>query len=203
MPIHEVHHASAHVHGASVLPPKTLKEFTSAGGILDGQGKESHEAYEGCPRPYNKEMQLGTTEADKDYHAGLHVDHNHEHTQGHKHGLNQGTSTAATGTSGLSDIIPAHNVTTSGNETQPPIENVEPSSQQSLPQKAEPPAEKPPTEETEMSKFTAEPTGQRSIGSANYSGTHLRKDRQNTGTIGESGMDDFGLYEHSSGDVLR
>jgi len=69
IPVHELHHAEVQHHGTSVLPAKTLEEFTSGGGSVTGVDAISHGKYDGCPRPYNEEMQTERTEADMDPHA--------------------------------------------------------------------------------------------------------------------------------------
>ena len=91
VPVHETHHAAAQHHGTSMLPAKTLDEFTSGGGILDGKGSAHHGEYDGCPRPYNKSLQQEATEADQDMHQHSHI--------GHHHGNN--TTNGTTGTSGI------------------------------------------------------------------------------------------------------
>lgn len=58
VPIHETHHVAAQHHGMSALPMKSLAEFTSAGGILSGSQKHTHEEYEGAPRPYNEKLMV-------------------------------------------------------------------------------------------------------------------------------------------------
>lgn len=56
-PVHETHHAQSQHHGVSALPKKTLDEFKSAGGILDGSKGPTHEEYEGAPRQYNRKLE--------------------------------------------------------------------------------------------------------------------------------------------------
>lgn len=70
VPIHELHHATVQHHGTSVLPIKTLEDFKAAGGALVG-GKKTHGEYDGCPRPYNTEMQLDHTKADDNPHSPI------------------------------------------------------------------------------------------------------------------------------------
>jgi len=57
VPIHETHHGATQHHGASMLPMKSLSEFTSGGGSLTGGKSVTHEEYDGQPRPYNKDLQ--------------------------------------------------------------------------------------------------------------------------------------------------
>jgi len=84
IPIHEEHHAAAQHHGVSTLPMKTLESFTSGGGILKGGKTSSHEAYEGAPRPYNRELMTEPTEADlQPGKTGL--GHGAHHTGGTSH----------------------------------------------------------------------------------------------------------------------
>ena len=50
-----------------------MADFRSTGQKLTGSsGIINQDQYEGCPRPYNAEMQIGRTEADADPHIGLH-----------------------------------------------------------------------------------------------------------------------------------
>jgi hypothetical protein len=60
VPIHERHHAAPEHHGVSVLPTKTMADFKSTGhNVTSNTGIINQDQYEGCPRPYNPEMQLG------------------------------------------------------------------------------------------------------------------------------------------------
>ncbi|KAF3352540.1 hypothetical protein HYQ45_000603 [Verticillium longisporum] len=68
IPIHETHHAAAQFHGTSVLPPKTLEELNSNKAGLDGKGHSKVE-YDGCPKSYNKDLQVEQGEGDRDMHA--------------------------------------------------------------------------------------------------------------------------------------
>ena len=99
VPIHELHRAEAEHHGTSVLPVKKLEEFTAGGGTLTGGGHKAHEAYEGDPKPYNKEMQMDRTDADTNFHAhdGL---HDHQRTMGSSDG---GTTTSGPHSSSLAN----------------------------------------------------------------------------------------------------
>lgn len=73
VPIHERHHAAPEHHGTSVLPTKTMADFRSTGQSLTGStGIINQDQYEGCPRPYNAEMQIGRTDADADAHMHTH-----------------------------------------------------------------------------------------------------------------------------------
>jgi hypothetical protein len=84
VPVHERHHAAPEHHGTSVLPTKTMADFKSTGQNLAGStGIINQDQYEGCPRPYNAEMQIGRTEADANPHV---------HTSGI--GSQHGSSTA-------------------------------------------------------------------------------------------------------------
>lgn len=76
IPIHETHHAAAVHHGTSILPAKTLEEFQTARGTLDGREKIQLSDFEGCPPTYNKDLQNEQLEADR---------HMHSHT--HSHGM--------------------------------------------------------------------------------------------------------------------
>jgi len=78
VPVHEKHHAAPEHHGTSVLPTKTMTDFKSTGQNLTGStGIINQDQYDGCPRPYNSEMQIGRTDADADPHVHLHGDHHH------------------------------------------------------------------------------------------------------------------------------
>lgn len=68
VPIHETHHAEAVHHGTSTLPVKTLDEFKSDGGVLQGRGVTKLSDTEGCPQPYNKDLQTEQLGADRDMH---------------------------------------------------------------------------------------------------------------------------------------
>lgn len=96
VPVHERHHAAPEHHGTSVLPTKTMTDFKSTGQNLTGStGIINQDQYDGCPRPYNPEMQLGRTEADLDPHVHLHGDHSH-HDHSH-HGEGRGVGAGAMG----------------------------------------------------------------------------------------------------------
>lgn len=88
VPVHEKHHAAPEYYGTSVLPTKTISDFKTSGQNLTGSaGIVNQDSYEGCPRPYNPELQLGRTDADADPHIGTR--HGHEH-HGHDHSTNAG-----------------------------------------------------------------------------------------------------------------
>ena len=74
VPIHETHRAAAEHHGTSTLPTRTMDDFTSGGGSLQGSGTTAHETYEGDPRPYNPALQTERSDADANFqrHDGLH-----------------------------------------------------------------------------------------------------------------------------------
>lgn len=93
VPIHETHHAAAQHHGISTLPAKTLDEFKTAGGLLDGKGSTHHGEYDGCPRPYNKSLQQEQTEGDRNMHTHTGIGHHsHDHHT---------TGTGMTGNNGM------------------------------------------------------------------------------------------------------
>ncbi len=105
VPVHERHHAAPEYHGASVLPPKTMTDFKATGqNLTSGTGVINQDQYEGCPRPYNPEMQLGRTEADADPHMGVRAD-----------GTSHGTHTAGMhGSDGLRTDSTSHGTHTAG-----------------------------------------------------------------------------------------
>ena len=119
-PIHETHHATAQVHGTSILPTKTLSDFTASGGDLRGHTGTAVETYDGVPRSYNKAMQREQTEADlnpdqvgvegpKSHHTGgtglsgqePFTDRFEGHELGHGSSGHTGTSGVGSGTSGV------------------------------------------------------------------------------------------------------
>lgn len=57
VPVHETHHAAAVHHGTSTLPTKTLEEFSSGRGTLDGRGTTKVNEFEGCPQIGDKTAQ--------------------------------------------------------------------------------------------------------------------------------------------------
>ncbi|RTE82344.1 hypothetical protein BHE90_003176 [Fusarium euwallaceae] len=73
IPIHETHHAAPVHHGTSVLPTKTLDEFTTERGGLAQKAAQKLTEFEGCPKPYRKELQREQLDADKSMHL-----HGHE-----------------------------------------------------------------------------------------------------------------------------
>ena len=69
--LHETHHAPSQHHGISQLPMKSLSEFQSSGGILDGNAKgHSTESYDGCPRPYKEGLNTTMDKLGLHSHAG-------------------------------------------------------------------------------------------------------------------------------------
>jgi hypothetical protein len=70
VPIHETHHSAPEHHGASILPTKSMAEFKHGGQSVAGsKGIINEDKYDGCPRPYNAEMQMGKTDADSNPHG--------------------------------------------------------------------------------------------------------------------------------------
>ncbi|KAK4169078.1 hypothetical protein QBC43DRAFT_85002 [Cladorrhinum sp. PSN259] len=49
VPIHEVHHNEARIHGTSTLPPVSMDQYKKQGGALGGATERS-DAFEGCPK---------------------------------------------------------------------------------------------------------------------------------------------------------
>ncbi|KAF4977509.1 hypothetical protein FZEAL_5988 [Fusarium zealandicum] len=90
VPIHETHHAAPVHHGTSTLPPKTLQEFTGERGGLGEKASQKLTEFEGCPKPYRKELQSEQREGDKSMHL---------HHQGDNYGenLTQGREGAGIG----------------------------------------------------------------------------------------------------------
>ena len=56
VPVHETHHAAAIKHDTSVLPAKTLDEFTADKGVLDGRSKTKVSEIDGVPPLYQKDL---------------------------------------------------------------------------------------------------------------------------------------------------
>jgi hypothetical protein len=49
VPIHEVHHNEARIHGTSTLPPVSMEQYKKQGGALGGATQRT-DAFEGCPK---------------------------------------------------------------------------------------------------------------------------------------------------------
>lgn len=71
VPIHETHHAEAVHHGTSTLPIKTLEEWKTDGGVLGGRASTILGETDGCPQPYNKDLQSQQLGADRDMHPSM------------------------------------------------------------------------------------------------------------------------------------
>jgi hypothetical protein len=97
VPIHESHHVAVQHHGTSTLPVKSVDEFLASGGSLKGHSKADSGYYEGCPRPYNKEMQTETLEADRNMHGHIAGQMN---TSSHNGGLSGSRDIPGTANSG-------------------------------------------------------------------------------------------------------
>uniref|UniRef100_A0A1D1Y0L1 Allergen n=1 Tax=Anthurium amnicola TaxID=1678845 RepID=A0A1D1Y0L1_9ARAE len=50
IPIHETHNVPPVHHGTKIAPIKTLEEFTSGGGLMEGSASKDLREYEGCPQ---------------------------------------------------------------------------------------------------------------------------------------------------------
>ncbi|KLP07478.1 uncharacterized protein Y057_8291 [Fusarium fujikuroi] len=87
IPIHETHHAAPVHHGTSTLPAKTLEEFTQERGGLKERAAQKLTEFEGCPKPYRRELQGEQLEGDKSMHL-------------HGHGDNYGENQAFAGREG-------------------------------------------------------------------------------------------------------
>ncbi|KAB5562968.1 hypothetical protein GE09DRAFT_766071 [Coniochaeta sp. 2T2.1] len=48
VPVHEVHHKSAEIHGTTTLPPVSINEFQKQGGVLSGHHERTSH-FDGCP----------------------------------------------------------------------------------------------------------------------------------------------------------
>lgn len=102
VPIHETHHAAGIHHGTSVLPAKTLDEFTASRGILEGRDNHKIGEYEGCPKPYNKQFQQEQLEGDRNMHI---LPGAKQHESGH-HGA--GAAAAGLGAAGVAGAAAHH-----------------------------------------------------------------------------------------------
>ncbi|KAK5096791.1 hypothetical protein LTS08_007281 [Lithohypha guttulata] len=73
IPIHETHVAPSEHHGISMLPLKSMDEFSRTGTDLKS-GQHAHEEYEGHPKPYNESLQLERAPVDvhPEQHEGRH-----------------------------------------------------------------------------------------------------------------------------------
>ncbi|KAM0218425.1 hypothetical protein ACHAQI_001617 [Fusarium lateritium] len=103
IPIHETHHAAPVHHGTSTLPVKTLNEFTSERGGLAERAAQKLTEFEGCPKPYRRELQGEQLEADKSMHLHGHGDNygeNHSHAGREGHGMGRNTEGLAAGAAG-------------------------------------------------------------------------------------------------------
>ncbi|KAF5013830.1 hypothetical protein FDECE_187 [Fusarium decemcellulare] len=74
IPIHETHHAAPVHHGTSTLPAKTMEEFTHDRGGLGEKAAQKLTEFEGCPKPYRRELQGEQLEGDKSMHLHGHGD---------------------------------------------------------------------------------------------------------------------------------
>jgi len=122
VPVHETHHAAAQHHGMSALPMKTLDEFKKVGGSLTGGSHQSHEEYDGAPRPYNDKLSTTFEKLEEKFHT--HPGHNTSGAAGTNELTGQGSgslghhSTSQTGmtggSSGISGDLRNHRQTDSG-----------------------------------------------------------------------------------------
>lgn len=56
VPVHETHHANAIHHEATVLPTKTLDEYTASRGDLQSHSTKKLNEYSGCPTIKDKSL---------------------------------------------------------------------------------------------------------------------------------------------------
>ncbi|KAI6778635.1 uncharacterized protein J7T54_002903 [Emericellopsis cladophorae] len=95
VPVHETHHAAPVHHEVTTLPAKTLEEFQSAGGTLQGENMHVTREHEGCPGPYNKDCELPST--------ALGSGHSHQHsTSSAGSGVDEYTTSRESGLLGTS-----------------------------------------------------------------------------------------------------
>jgi hypothetical protein len=79
--------------GILTLPMKNLESFTSGGGIFTDDKTAAHEAYDGAPRPYNRNLMTNQTEADLDP-GGLGLGTGYHHTASTGIGYENGSTNA-------------------------------------------------------------------------------------------------------------
>ncbi|KAF4421131.1 hypothetical protein FACUT_11069 [Fusarium acutatum] len=100
IPIHETHHAAPVHHGTSTLPTKTLEEFTHERGGLKERAAQKLTEFEGCPKPYRRELQVEQLEGDKSMHLHGHGDNygeNQAFSGREGHGMGRNTEGLAAG----------------------------------------------------------------------------------------------------------
>ncbi|KAI8648655.1 hypothetical protein NCS57_01477300 [Fusarium keratoplasticum] len=97
IPVHETHHAAPVHHGTSVLPTKTLDEFTSERGGLAEKAAQKLTEFEGCPKPYRKELQREQLDADKSMHLHGHGDNYGENVTHDREGAGLGQTSEGAG----------------------------------------------------------------------------------------------------------
>ncbi|KAJ4160568.1 hypothetical protein NW754_003687 [Fusarium falciforme] len=97
IPIHETHHAAPVHHGTSVLPTKTLDEFTTERGGLAEKAAQKLTEFEGCPKPYRKELQREQLDADKSMHLHGHGDNYGENLTHGREGAGLGQTAEGSG----------------------------------------------------------------------------------------------------------
>jgi hypothetical protein len=103
VPIHEVHHNKATVHGTTALPAMTMDEFKTKGGVLSGR-EERYDEFEGVPKNIGGGTASGFghlrdgTSSHTGSEAHQHGDYNN--TPGHHSSGLTGSGTAAGGLTG-------------------------------------------------------------------------------------------------------
>ena len=98
-PVHETHYAQPIHHEATTLPVKTLDEFKSTHGGVQGKATSALREFDGCPGPYNKERNLPSTalhQTDSPTESGM----GYSPSSGSRSGLTGGAG-AMDGNSGL------------------------------------------------------------------------------------------------------
>jgi hypothetical protein len=76
IPVHETHHVAPVHHGTKVAPTKTLEEFTSVGGLMEGRSTKALHEYDGCPQTQSTTGKTGLGTSDST--------HTHTHGTGAK-----------------------------------------------------------------------------------------------------------------------
>jgi len=77
VPIHEVHHNSAKHHSTSELPPVTMDEFKSKGGVLEGR-EERFDGFKGEPKNISN-IGAGSIQSTKRDSAHMNIDPSQAH----------------------------------------------------------------------------------------------------------------------------
>ncbi|KAK4225023.1 hypothetical protein QBC38DRAFT_280898 [Podospora fimiseda] len=70
IPIHEVHHNEARIHGTSTLPAVSMDQYRQQGGALGGATERS-DAFEGCPKGVSDTSRTGGSSTSRSGTSGI------------------------------------------------------------------------------------------------------------------------------------